>query len=129
VARERPRGGAQPLLGLDVPDRAEHADDRVEALAEVEFGHVRLVKRNVRKALSRDREHLRVRVEPLDFVAPGEVLEVRARATGDVEQRSCAWASCLDQPVELRRLAGVVANRRVDRVVKVSGATEHRATS
>jgi hypothetical protein len=83
------------------------------------------MQRDVRQALAGDGQHLRVEVEPFDLVSR-QVHEMRAGAAGHVEERPRARPLVLDQPVELRGLARVVADRRVDRVVDARGALNTR---
>ena len=117
-------GALEPLERQDVADRAEETGDHVEAPAQAEVPHVTLVERDSGEALTRDREQLRLEIEPFAAVPAAELGEVRSRAARHVEKRLRAGLPGLDELVDEHRLARVVLEG-VDSVVEPCAGPEH----
>ena len=72
-----PDGGIEPVQRSDVADRAEHARDGVERLAQVERRHVALVQLDAGQPRPGDGQLLLGEVDALDPVLAREVDQVR----------------------------------------------------
>src|SRR5690242_3979492 len=85
MARHRRNRLLQPRGRRGIRDGAEQASDYIKLPTEIEVHHVALVKDDARMALTGQREHLRIEIQPFidDIVA--QIGNVPARAAGDIE--------------------------------------------
>ena len=65
-------------------------------------------------------EHLGVEIEPLHLVAAGQVLDVRAGAARDVEQRPRSGPPLLDQSIELDNRRRMVIHPQIDKNIEAT---------
>ena len=89
VRLEAPERALQRRQRAHVPDRAEHADDRVVTPAQIEVDHVRNSESTRRILATCDPPEIRVDVDAinLEAVRAAQQPRVLARAAGNIEQR------------------------------------------
>jgi hypothetical protein len=83
-----PDGDPEPAHGSNVADRAEQADHDVVGRAQIELGHVRVVKRDRGQLSLRLLQQRRIQIEAFDLEDRAQMQEVAARAAADVQQPS-----------------------------------------